>query len=105
MEVKNYIRLTWRFLVLTVLFIIFFALGSVAAESHLPDIEPEPGLVSPGLGMLIIGAINTFLLMSAVHISRYSGWRLMIGLAPGCNSGRLSAYILVCRLLYRLAKS
>ncbi len=81
MKTKAVIRFMGKFIVLILLFAVFFTAGSIAVESHLPDVESEPGLVPPEVGVLIIAAINTLLIMAVITTSRYSGWRLMAALA------------------------
>lgn len=70
-----------RFFVLVVLFNVFFIGGSLAVSGLIPDIKSEPGLVSAETGMLIIGIINTLLITLLVLSSRWSGWKLALGLA------------------------
>ncbi len=81
MNTKTAIRFAGKFVVLLLLFALFFTAGSVNVEGQLPDVASEPGLVSPGAGILIIAAINTLLIMAVITTSRYSGWRLMAALA------------------------
>ncbi len=81
MKAKAVIRFTWQFIVLILLFAVFFTVGSVAVEGYLPDVEPEPGLATPEVGILIIALTNTLLIMAVIATSRYSGWRLMVALA------------------------
>ena len=59
-----------RFVALVILFYIFFIVGSLALSGLLPDRPSEPGLVSTGAGLLIIGVGNTLLVMALVLSSR-----------------------------------
>lgn len=81
MDPKAVFNITWRFILLTMLFIIFYLLGSMAVFGYLPAIEPEPGLVSPEAGIVIIAAFNTLVIIAVIRTSNFSGWRLMLGLA------------------------
>lgn len=47
-----------RFIILMLLYIIFFVAGSLAVDSLIPDLHSEPGMVSPEVGLLIMGALN-----------------------------------------------
>jgi hypothetical protein len=75
--------LVWilRFIVLCVLFDVFFLGGAQLVSGLLPNIQSEPGLVSPGTGILIVTMANTLLVMALVLSSRWSGWKLALGLA------------------------
>ena len=70
-----------RFVILTLLYIIFFVTGSLAVDSLIPDLPSEPGMVSPELGLLIMGALNALLIIALIESSRYRGWKLAFGLA------------------------
>lgn len=63
------------------LYIIFFVTGSLAVDSLIPDLPSEPGMVSPELGLLIMGALNAILIIALLESSRYRGWKLAFGLA------------------------
>ncbi|MBK6967492.1 MAG: hypothetical protein IPH20_27250 [Bacteroidales bacterium] len=81
MNRKQLLSLTGRFLLLLMLYYIFFIAGSSAVASFLPDTNSEPGLVSAGAGILIVGVVNTLIVMALVLSSRWSGLKLMIGLS------------------------
>ena len=70
-----------RFVILTLLYIIFFVTGSLAVDSLIPDLPSEPGMVSPELGLLIMGALNAMLIIALIESSRYRGLKLSFGLA------------------------
>lgn len=70
-----------RFVMLFILFIFFFILGSMAVEPYIPAIKSEPGLLSEGFTILIMGALNTLLVMALIESSCYRGWRLAFALA------------------------
>ena len=63
------------------LYIIFFIAGSLADDSLIPDLPTEPGMVSPQVGLLLMGALNALLIIAFIESSRYRGWKLAIGLA------------------------
>jgi hypothetical protein len=70
-----------RFVILMLLYIIFFVAGSLAVDSLIPDLPSEPGMVSPEVGLLIMGALNAILIIVLIESSRYRGWKLAFGLA------------------------
>lgn len=70
-----------RFLLLSFLFILTFMLGAMAVDSVLPELESEPGLLSAELTLLVMGVMNTLLMMALIESSRYRGWKLFAGLA------------------------
>lgn len=67
--------------VLIIIFILIWGLGSMAVADHFPDTPSEPGLVDGVTGMLILGIINTILIVSLIVSSRWRGWRLALPLA------------------------
>jgi hypothetical protein len=69
---------SWRFLVLLILFFVCYISGALVISGKLPDIQPEPGLVSVGTGILLVGIVNTFLVAALVLSSRWSGLRLAL---------------------------
>ena len=72
---------TFRFILLVVLFILFFMVGSQAVAGFIPDIASEPGVVSPETGILVISIINTLLITGIILNSRWTGWKLALGLS------------------------
>ena len=70
-----------QLLILTVLFSIFFVIGSMAVSGFIPEIPSDPGLVSGEAGLLIISFINALTVMALILSSRCSGWKLMLALA------------------------
>ena len=80
--VKAFFKWTFRFILLFVLFIVFFVIGSMAVEGVMPDnAVSEPGLVSMTTGLLIIALADIFVITALILTSRWSGWKLAIGLA------------------------
>lgn len=71
----------FRFILLVVLYIVFFMVGSQAVAGFIPDIASEPGVVSPELGILIISVVNTLIITGLILNSRWTGWKLALGLA------------------------
>jgi hypothetical protein len=80
-EKTTVFSLIWRFLILVVLYTILFVAGAGILDGKLPDITPEPGLLSGMAGLLLIAAVNTILIMILVNTSRWNGWRLAVLLA------------------------
>ncbi len=70
-----------RFIILIPLYIIFFVAGSLAVDALIPEMPTEPGMVSPEMGLLIMGALNSLLIIALIESSRYRGWKLAFGLA------------------------
>ena len=70
-----------RFIILMLLYIVFFVAGSLAIDTLIPDLPTEPGMVSPQLGLLLMGALNSLLIIALIESSRYHGWKLAFGLA------------------------
>lgn len=75
--------LVWgfRFTFLVILFGVLFMFGAQTVAGLLPDFTSEPGLVSPATAFLLICAANTLLIMSLILNSRWTGWKLVLGLA------------------------
>jgi len=70
-----------RFIMLFILFIVFFILGSLFVEPYMPDIASEPGLLSAEVTILIMGIMNTLLIMTLIESSIYRSWKLALALA------------------------
>jgi hypothetical protein len=71
-----------RFVLLYVLFIVFFMIGSTTVADMMPDITTsEPGLVSATSGILIIALASLLVIAALILTSRWNGWRLAVGLA------------------------
>ena len=47
----------------------------------MPQVPSEPGLLNEGVGMVILGIINTVLIVGLIVTSRWNGWRLALSLA------------------------
>ncbi len=82
-KMKNisYSRWLIRFVSLVVLFTVFFSVGALAVSGLIPELVPEPGLVSVAVGIMIIAVANTLLTMWLVLSSRWNGWKLALWLA------------------------
>ena len=70
-----------RTVLLLVLFLILFVIGSMAVSELLPDTGSEPGLVPKDIGFLIFGILNTLLIIAVILSSRWYGWKLALTLA------------------------
>lgn len=71
----------FRLIVLTILYFPIWVLGSMAIEGLLPETLSEPGIFSTEIGIVILGIINTILIVSLIVTSRWNGWRLASFLA------------------------
>lgn len=79
MKVKELLIRVLRFTVLLILYYVFFIGGSMAVSGMLPTgIKSEPGLVSANSGFLIVGIVNTLVVIALVLSSRWTGWKLAI---------------------------
>lgn len=71
-----------RFILLYVLFIVFFMLGSIAVAGVMPDTAlSEPGLVPATSGLLIISLADLLVITALILTSRWNGWKLAMSLA------------------------
>jgi len=70
-----------RFLLLSILFLLFFMLGAMTVASVMPELESEPGLLSAEFTLLLMGVMNALLVMTLIESSRYRGWKLALGLS------------------------
>lgn len=70
-----------RLVLLTILYIPIWILGAMPIAGLLPDTTSEPGLVDEATGMLLLGVINTILIVGLIVSSRWRGWRLALLLA------------------------
>ena len=70
-----------RFIMIALLYITFFVVGSLAVDTLIPDLPSEPGMVSPEVGLLLMGVFNALLIIALIEGSRYRGWKLAFGLA------------------------
>jgi hypothetical protein len=71
-----------RFILLYVLFIVSFMIGSMAVVGVLPDTAvSEPGLVPATIGLLIITLANVLVIAALILTSRWGGWKLAVSLA------------------------
>lgn len=76
------IMLLPRLALLYLIFLVCFVIGSAAVAGALPDpAASEPGLVSPGAGVLIIALVNVGVVAALVLASRWRGWKLALSLA------------------------
>ena len=81
MNAKQIFIWTGRIVLLLILFIVLFVIGSMAVSELLPDIASEPGLVPKDIGFLIFGVLNTLLIIAVILSSRWYGWKLVLALA------------------------
>jgi len=71
-----------RFILLYLLFIVFFMIGSMAVVDVMPDTAiSEPGLVPATSGLLIIALANLLVIAALILTSRWGGWKLALSLA------------------------
>jgi hypothetical protein len=71
-----------RFVLLYVLFLVCFVMGSMAVAGAMPAAATsEPGLVSTTTGLLIIALANVLIIAALILSSRWRGWQLALSLA------------------------
>lgn len=81
MNLKKILIWAFRLILLTVLYFPVWILGSMAIGDLMPEVPSEPGLLSEEIGMVILGIINTILIVGLILTSRWNGWRLASFLA------------------------
>lgn len=80
--VKPIVKWTIRFVLLFVLYLVCFVIGSMAVAGAMPaNGASEPGLVSDSAGLLIMALANVSLIAALILTSRWAGWKLALGLA------------------------
>lgn len=68
-----------RIVFLYAAFLVLFVAGSMFVAGSIPaNVVSEPGLVSPGIGLLIIAAVDVALIIALILSSRWSGWKLTV---------------------------
>ncbi len=74
---------TWlmKIMMLILLYIPIWILGSMAVAGSIPDLPSEPGLMNEGLGMILLATVNTLLIAGLIVTSRWRGWKLSLLLA------------------------
>jgi hypothetical protein len=79
---KSIIKWTIRFVLLFVLYLVCFVIGSLAVSGAMPaNGTSEPGLVSDSAGLLIMALANVLLIAALILTSRWAGWKLALSLA------------------------
>jgi hypothetical protein len=71
-----------RVVSLIVLYVVFFVVGAMAVGDLMPsEVPAEPGLLPDPYGLLIVAIASVFVIAAVILTSRWSGWRLALGLA------------------------
>lgn len=81
MNTKKILTWTIKFALLTVLYFPIWIIGTLAMGDMEPTTLSEPGLVSDANAMLLLGIINTVLIIGMIVSSRWHGWKLALLLA------------------------
>lgn len=76
MKLKKILIWAFRLIILTALYFPIWILGSMAIGDLMPEVLSESGLLSEEIGLLILGIINTLLIIGLIVSSRWNGWRL-----------------------------
>lgn len=81
MNTKRIFTWAFKFGLLTVLYFPIWIIGTLAMGDIEPIAQSEPGLVSDATAMLLLGIINTVLIIGMIVSSRWYGWKLTLLLA------------------------
>jgi hypothetical protein len=81
MKTKKILIWVFKLAVLTVLYFPIWIIGTMAMGDLQPTTPSEPGLVSDATAMLLLGLINTVLIVGMIVSSRWYGWKLALLLA------------------------
>lgn len=78
---KAILKWNFRFILLFILFIVSFVIGSATVAGAMPDSAiSEPGLVSMTTGLIIIALADLLIIAALILTSRWTGWKLVVGL-------------------------
>ncbi len=81
MKLKKISSWVFKLILLTALYFPIWILGAMVVGDSMMDLPSEPGLLSEGLGTIILGIINTALIVALIVTSRWHGFRLALSLA------------------------
>jgi hypothetical protein len=81
MKTKNLLNWALRIAFLLILYYPIWILGTLAVGNLIPELPSEPGLMDEGIAFLVLGVLNTFLIVGLILTSRWNGWRLALILA------------------------
>ncbi|MGI6342441.1 MAG: hypothetical protein ACOXZ9_05635 [Bacteroidales bacterium] len=81
MNLKKTLTWTLRLILLVILYFPIWIIGSMAIGNLMPETVSESGLLSQEIGTLVLGVINTVLIVALILSSRWHGWRLALALA------------------------
>lgn len=81
MNTKRIFTWAFKFGLLTVLYFPIWIIGTLAMGDIEPIAQSEPGLVSDATAMLLLGIINTVLIIGMIVSSKWYGWKLTLLLA------------------------
>ena len=78
MNTKRIFTWAFKFALLTVLYFPIWIIGTLAMGDIEQITQSEPGLVSDATAMLLLGIINTVLIIGMIVSSRWYGWKLTL---------------------------
>ncbi len=79
MKAKDFLTLTGKFLLLTILFLIIFLAGAFFLSPPMPTgVGVEPGPIPEPFHLIIVGAAHVIVLMLVILHSRWGVWKLML---------------------------
>lgn len=81
MSTKKVFTWIFKLALLTVLYFPIWIIGTLAIGSMEPTTISQPGLVNDATAMLLLGIINTLLIIGLIESSHWHGWKLALLLA------------------------
>jgi hypothetical protein len=78
MKAKKNLKWALRFFLLLILYFPIWILGTLAMGDLMPENPSEPGLMDEGIAFLLLGILNTTLIIGLIMTSRWNGWRLAL---------------------------
>jgi len=81
MNIKKVLIWSLKLASLTILYFPIWIIGTLAIGDLQPTTTSEPGLVNDTTAMLLLGIINTVLIIGMILSSRWNGWKLTLLLA------------------------
>ncbi len=81
MNIKKVLIWSFKLASLTILYFPIWIIGTLAIGDLQPTTISEPGLVNDTTAMLLLGIINTALIIGMILSSRWNGWKLALLLA------------------------
>ena len=81
MSTKKVFTWIFKFALLSLLYFPLWIIGTLTMGDMVPNTHSEPGLINDTMAMLLLGFINTALIIGLIVSSRWYGWKLALLLA------------------------